>query len=245
MTIKVAALSDLHGDLSIKIPPCHACLIAGDLCPWGGHRHVRTVADQALWLATEFRAWVKDQPCPRFFVTWGNHDWVGEKIPHLVPKIPNVEFLCDSGSRLAYDRHPEPDEEYKVWGTPWQPPFYDWAFNLPDPDLAAKWELIPMDTDILICHGPPRNFGDMVAKKAGRKLADHELETPDGVLVGSHSLYKRIAVVQPKLVVFGHIHPGRGKWQLAHPSGRKSILANVAVVNDEYKIVHEPMVFEL
>ena len=53
----------------------------------------------------------------------------------------------------------------QIWGTPWQPWFYDWAFNAPRHDgeafLASKFEAaIPADTDIIVAHGPPRGFGD-------------------------------------------------------------------------------------
>lgn len=243
MSIKVAALSDMHGNLAVKVPPCHVCLIAGDVCPW---KRSDQPFDQIRWLINEFAAWTKDQPAARFLVTWGNHDWCGQKLPHLVPKIPNVEFLCDSGTRLTYwAGSQEPDEEYRCWGTPWQPPFYDWAFNLPEADLERKWALIPDKTDILVCHGPPRGFGDLVERHHDEPLQEHEEETIGGVLVGSVSLLKRIQRVKPKLVVFGHIHPGRGQWKLVHEDGSRTILANVSVLDDQYRLAHEPMEFEL
>ena len=47
-------------------------------------------------------------------------------------------------------------EGVKVYGSPWQPWFGGWAFNLErGPDIAAKWALIPDDTDVLLTHGPP------------------------------------------------------------------------------------------
>ena len=36
---------------------------------------------------------------------------------------------------------------YKIYGTPWQPDFCDWAFNLPrGKEIREKWEAIPGDT---------------------------------------------------------------------------------------------------
>ena len=50
---------------------------------------------------------------------------------------------------------------YKIYGTPWQPDFCDWAFNLPrGPEIRKKWQAIPHDTDILLVHGPPAGHGD-------------------------------------------------------------------------------------
>ncbi|KAL4217095.1 Metallophosphoesterase mpped2 [Mactra antiquata] len=44
----------------------------------------------------------------------------------------------------------------KIYGSPWQPEFCDWGFNLPRGEMCLeKWDLIPINTDILITHGPP------------------------------------------------------------------------------------------
>ena len=39
----------------------------------------------------------------------------------------------------------------QVWGSPWQPEFCGWAFNLRRGEAcAAKWRLIPPATDVLV-----------------------------------------------------------------------------------------------
>ena len=44
----------------------------------------------------------------------------------------------------------------RIWGTPWQPWFYDWAFNAPRRDgeefLASKFDAIPSNTDVVVAH---------------------------------------------------------------------------------------------
>lgn len=61
-------------------------------------------------------------------------------------------YLEDSGCEVL---------GYKIWGSPWSPTFFNWAFNLDIGEpLASKWELIPNDTEILITHGPPIGHGD-------------------------------------------------------------------------------------
>lgn len=46
--------------------------------------------------------------------------------------------------------------------SPWQPEFYDWAYNLPRGEpCAAKWRAIPDGVDILLTHGPPLGHGDL------------------------------------------------------------------------------------
>ena len=112
---------------------------------------------------------------------------------------------------------------------PWQPWFFDWAFNLREPELVRVWARIPNDTNILVLHGPPHGFGDAVPRRNG------EIEN-----TGSPSLTERIRAIQPQVVVFGHIHEGRGEYRLG-----KSVLANVTSVDVQYRNVYKPWVHEL
>lgn len=51
-----------------------------------------------------------------------------------------------------------PPKSIPIYGSPWQPEFCDWAFNLPrmSKELEQKWKAIPKTTQILITHGPVR-----------------------------------------------------------------------------------------
>lgn len=209
--MKIAAISDIHGQLPDHnmIPDCDALLIAGDICG-GGNAYF-----QNQWLNTQFRWWLNQLPMPVFGVA-GNHDWPFYEIPNEVPKDLNWTYLEDSSVEF---------EGLKIYGTPWQKVFYDWAFNLKESELAQKWSMIPDDTDILIAHGPPKFFGDLVV---------------EGTHEGSPSMLERIIQVKPKLVVFGHIHNGRGEYD---HEGVK--LANVTLLNERYKMVYEPWTYEI
>src|SRR5690348_7504930 len=63
-------------------------------------------------------------------------------------------------SRVQWPHRGAPAEKRngEIWGTPWQPWFWDWAFNAPQRDgetfLASKFEAIPAGTDIVLAHGP-------------------------------------------------------------------------------------------
>jgi len=86
---------------------------------------------------------------------------------------------------------------FKIWGSPWQPEFCDWAFNLPRGEkLEDKWNLIPEDIDILITHGPPLGHGDLCTH-GGRVGCVHLLDAVE------HR-------IKPKYHIFGHIHEGYG-----------------------------------
>lgn len=214
--MKIVATSDLHGHLP-QIPECDLLLIAGDICPVQNHR----IAFQRKWLDHTFRHWLDSVPAKHVVATWGNHDWIGDKAPDMVPSL-RWGMLVDRGCEI---------DGLNIWGSPWQIPFCDWAFNLAEPMLSEKWAQIPHDTDIVVLHGPPYYYGDLAPAYPPRAEPEH---------VGSASLLARLNVVEPKLAVFGHIHDAYGRWSI-----RGMTLANVSLVNEAYRPVNEPMVFEI
>jgi Icc-related predicted phosphoesterase len=213
--MKVMALSDLHGNLPDDLPACDLLLLAGDLTPVSNHQ----LAFQASWLDREFRAWLQRVPARKVVGVAGNHDFIFEKAPYLLPEGLPWTYLQDSGTEW---------EGWKIWGTPWQPWFFDWAFNGDPERLKRQWALIPADTDILVLHGPPYGYGDGVPEDAGVRRC------------GCPLLLERIQQVRPRLVVYGHIHEGRGEWQLG-----PTRLANVTLLDEDYRLRHQPWVIEL
>lgn len=221
--MKVAAVSDLHGFLP-DIPSADVLLIAGDICPNLSRGEVKDAMRQIEWLQFEFRLWLESLDVGKVIAVAGNHDWcfycdeTKQRARHL--GLPWV-YLEDSGVIF---------EGVRFWGSPWQQRFFDWAFNLDEKDLREKWAMIPQDVDVLVTHSPPNMAtmpacGDMTAK------SEH---------VGSPSLRQRIEVVRPSLHVFGHIHNGRGHWTYDEMQ-----LANVTVVDERYRLVYQPMIFEV
>ena len=207
--MKFACLSDTHGKLP-EIPECDAVLMAGDICAHGEY------PQQLRWMNTTLRSWLVKVNKP-VFACAGNHDWPMYEAPNDVLRLRLPwKYLQDD-----WVMH----EGFKIYGTPWQKKFYDWAFNMEEHQLAGKWNMIPDDTDILVCHSPPKFYGDL---------------NQQGEHCGSESLTWRIQQIKPKLVVFGHIHCARGEWRNAH-----TIMANVAVLNESYQLVHEPWIVEL
>ena len=113
----------------------------------------------------------------------------------------------------------------KFWGSPWQPEFGSWAFNLPrGAKLRAKWKLIPRGTDVLITHSPPRGILDATAY--------HSL--------GCEELSKRVAIVRPRLHVFGHIHEAYGQVELDGTT-----FVNAAICDAAYDEIRAPVVIDL
>jgi len=115
----------------------------------------------------------------------------------------------------------------KVYGSPWQPEFYNWAFNLPrmGQELESKWNDIPMNTDILVTHGPAWGQLDTVAGQ--------------GIPLGCELLAERIKVVKPKIHVCGHIHTGYG-----YKFVDGTHYFNAAVLDERYTFTQKPMTVE-
>lgn len=211
--MRVACLSDLHGFLP-DVPACDVLLIGGDLCPVKNH----DVDVQADWLDGPFRAWLERLPAEEIVGIAGNHDFVFERAPGLLPADLPWIYLQDHGETLGCG--------LKVWGSPWTPWFFDWAFNAPREDsesfLDNLYAKVPDDTDVLLLHGPPRGYGDRVV---------------GGDEVGSTAELLLIERVQPRLTVFGHIHEGRGAWM----HGVTELL-NVSAVDERYELRDAPVV---
>jgi predicted phosphohydrolase len=112
----------------------------------------------------------------------------------------SLRYLHDESVLVTCDEHP--DSPLKVYGSPWQPEFFNWAFNLDrGSPLAEKWSQIPHDVDVLITHGPPMRILD---------------KTSRGEPVGCEEMRKLLdeGTIKPRLHVFGHIHETYGESSL-------------------------------
>lgn len=151
----------------------------------------------------------------------GNHDYYAETHPEdfaeQVRKLPDVHYLNDSGVEI---------DGLRLWGSPVQPWFYDWAFNRQrGAEIQEHWALIPKDTQVLITHGPPMGIGD------------HN----GSVNTGCADLNRTIGELSDlKLHVFGHIHEGYGLYN----AGRHTAV-NASVLDVRYALVNQPIVVEL
>jgi Icc-related predicted phosphoesterase len=180
--------------------------------------HAGDVSSRGRFQETQdFIDWFASLPYMHKIFIAGNHDFIFEKENNLV--IPEgIHYLKDSSVIIG---------GIKIYGSPWQPWFYDWAFNLPrnGPGLMSKWEAIPEDTDILITHGPPFKILDKVIRGG-----DH---------VGCELLAERIKEVKPKVSVFGHIHEAFG---VVESDGTTYI--NASMLDHHYDYVNKPIIID-
>lgn len=176
--LTLVLLSDTHNrHRDVTVPPGDVFLYAGDLTNDGGFDDIE-----------DFDAWLGTLPHRHKVMICGNHDLTFENIPtEAKRRITNAVYLQDSAVEI---------EGLKIWGSPWQPWFFNWAFNRHRGEpIAEKWRLIPDDTDILITHGPPAGILDWTFRDRA---------------VGCADLLARVRQVRPKLHLFGHIHEAAG-----------------------------------
>ena len=152
----------------------------------------------------------------------GNHDRLFEdrnqEARGLLTGYKTIDYLQDETIIV---------NNAKIYGSPWQPEFYNWAFNLPrnGEDLREKWFNIPNSTDILITHGPPFGHLDI---------------TPYGNLnVGCELLRVRLDSLKPKIHVFGHVHSGYG-----YKFHEGTHFINAAVLNERYRYENKPITID-
>jgi Icc-related predicted phosphoesterase len=182
--MRIVAVADTHlFHRELAIPDGDVFLHAGDLCRGGS---VEELAEALTWIA--------ELPHPIKVVVAGNHDMCLEDAPERARELVGdvATYLEDEGAEI---------EGLRFWGSPWQPAYNGWGFNLPRGDaLAQKWAMIPEALDVLVTHGPPEGIGDRSSMGLER--------------AGCRDLRARVAVVRPLVHVFGHIHEDGGAWEM-------------------------------
>jgi Icc-related predicted phosphoesterase len=214
--MKILCLSDTHEFLpNLDLNGIDLVLHCGDIT----FKAKYSYSAQAKYYREVFYPWwecILDK-CPAYFI-WGNHDFFASPISSVFAPSEDISLY---------------DEEVivnglKIYGTPWQPRFCDWAFNLEDsPDqLGLIYKQIPNDVDILITHCPPWSILDQ------NDLGEH---------CGSVELFNRITQLkQLKLMAFGHIHEAYGSL-----SFNEVQYVNCSIVNEKYSPANKPIIVEL
>lgn len=212
--MKLVCISDTHGDHDgLVLPEGDVLIHAGDLSAHG-----------LLAETHAFMKWLGSQAFEHILCIAGNHDVFMEQQPLMA-----LQFAQDHGVRLLNDSGCTIDG-VNFWGSPITPRYMDWAFMRdPGKPIEDHWNLIPMNTDVLITHGPPYGIMDQVQR-------------PDGSLVhtGCPSLLTRVRDVSPAVHLFGHIHEGHGRTDQAGVT-----YFNVCTMDEHYRLAYSPVVINV
>lgn len=204
----IVAISDTHTlHNQIDVPPGDILIFAGDMSNTGDLDDV-----------AQFNQFLGRLLHPHKIVIAGNHDFCFERQPQAAQALlTNCVYLQDEAVEI---------DGLKIYGCPWQPWFFDFAFNLQrGPEIRAKWALIPPDTDILVTHGPP---------------AGHGSKTSQQIDAGCVDLLEVIEQIKPKYHIFGHIHEGYGITTNTHTT-----FINASICNVGLQTVNKPIVFQV
>ena len=203
--MKIVCISDTHSlHRQVDVPDGDVLLHAGDLCNHGTRGEVK-----------QFIGWLGELPHAHKIFIAGNHDWPFYKHRgHVHHWLKHGIYLQDSSVVI---------DGVKFYGSPWQPAFCNWAFNLPRGDrLAAVWSQVPDDTDVLITHTPPAGILDSAER------------------VGCSDLTARIERLQLRLHVFGHVHASHGTTKQG-----QTTFVNAAICDEDYHPIQPAIVVDL
>lgn len=152
------------------------------------------------------------------YIVWigGNHDFYLEELFRLdtIPNMPkNIYYLSNNFVEI---------EGIKIWGSPFSPIFYDWAFMGDLATLKEIWDLIPSDTDIIVTHCPAFGIVDQIQ--------------PSSISVGCPALRDKLKEIKPKYHICGHIHPAYGVYE-----DKNTTFINASLLDDFYNMVNKPI----
>lgn len=212
--MRLVCISDTHGDHElVTLPEGDVLIHAGDITAHG-------TGDDTL----KFIDWFGRQSFRHRLFIAGNHDTFCESDSLQTrqwSENAGVTWLNDSGYVI---------DGIQFWGSPITPRFFDWSFMRdPGADIEKHWQMIPLDTTVLITHGPPHGILDEV-----RRSPTHADKT------GCESLLAHIQKHPPQLHIFGHIHECYG---LHREHGVD--FHNVSTMNQAYTIQNPPVVIDI
>lgn len=211
--MKITVISDTHGKhKELKMPGGDLLIHSGDFTSMGYEHEI-----------SSFCRWFSKQKYTHKIFIAGNHE-LGlennkEKCLEIIKFYKNITYLESNLCCI---------DTIKIFGTPWQLRFANWAFNLKEgTELQEKLNEIPLDTDILITHNPPLAILDTAGPPINQPL------------LGCPQLLAKVTEVQPKIHIFGHIHGGFGYTFI---EGTHFI--NASMLNEYYNVVQSPITFE-
>jgi len=228
--MRITLISDTHTkhhEVTQDLPGGDLLIHAGDIMNSG--RNPGDIESFCKWFDA------LNQYDHKIFIA-GNHDRMFEDFPgksmEIVNSYKSIDYLQDDWVVVGdSDPHDPNVQTAKIYGSPWQPEFHHWAFNLPrqGEELAAKWAAIPADTDILVTHGPAQGHLDA----SGPPYNEPNLGCP---LLRNHI---DTTECKPKIHVCGHIHGGFGYKFDGHTHW-----FNASILNEYYEYVNKPVTFD-
>jgi Icc-related predicted phosphoesterase len=202
----------------VVIEPTDVLVSCGDYSFLGKYEEVRS-----------FHKWLNLQPATHKISLNGNHELNVEKYFDLSKQIaeeecPGVHFLEEAGLEI---------DGIKFWLSAMTPFFHNWAYNRHrGPEIKAHWDRIPLDTQVLVTHGMPYGFLDIVYYADGVTPRER---------VGCKDLADKITELKDlRIVAGGHLHGSSGTQ---YHNGVHYI--NSAICDEVYYPSNPPRIVEI
>jgi hypothetical protein len=223
--IRIVCMSDTHGKhRDVHLPPGDILLHGGDFSRSG---EINQYSDLS--------AYFRDSGFEQVICIAGNHDMTLHpsyyndnwgRFHHEPFDCVKAQAALEHCIYLKDSSHTT-KHGIEVYGSPWSPEFFNWAFNLPrGSPIRAVWDRIPDSTDLLITHGPPLGRGDMTRENGRAGCNDLTVVVQDRV--------------KPRIHLFGHIHEDAGVSFDNH-----TLYINGSNLNILYQAVNHPIVVDL
>ena len=220
--MKICAISDLHGYLPNNIEESDLLLIAGDLIPLDIQSSYSLSEE---WFKVDFNNWIASLPVDKVIIVGGNHDGFIDDKCLLFKNIIHPKCVYLEDELYEYNG-------IKIYGTPWCHQFGDWWFMDKDNNLARKFEKIPENVDILLCHDAPYGACDLLLQNVRWNTHEH---------IGGKMLRNAILEKKPSKVIVGHLHSCNHNWEQLGDS----LVRNVSLKDEHYKVVYDPTYFTI
>lgn len=227
--LRLVCISDTHNqiDENFELPDGDVLVHAGDFSNVGTMKEIKQFNDFLKSKKQQFKHMV---------IIAGNHD-IGfdvqdyEKLAdrfHQNCRLDPLEarklltegiYLENSGCVI---------DGVEFWGSPYQPEFYGWAFNLQRGEPCAQvWRKCPANVDVMVTHGPVLGHGDLCLPAKAR--------------AGCVDMLKECQLrIKPKFHISGHIHEGYG---ISTDGTTKFVNASTCTMR--YKPENRPIVIDV
>jgi len=206
-TIRLVLMSDTHGHhRDVTVPNGDMLLHAGDFTYFNG----------STFAIRDFNNWLGQLPHRSKVLIPGNHD-SGFVDPAFRELITNAKLLINEGIVI---------DGLRIWGSPVTP--NDWGAFGPETaqERGCLFSRIPLDTDVLITHGPPKGILDDASRPNKSQ--------------GCDQLLAAVRRVRPQLHVFGHIHQRYGILRSV-----ETMFVNAALAGPDYTPTKTPVVLDV
>ena len=206
--ITIVCIADTHElHREVDVPPGDILIHAGDF----------TMFSKNAAAISDFNEWLGELPHKWKIVVPGNHEFFLEAEPSRRSLISNAAVLIHERIEIM---------GLKVWGSPITS-LHGGAFGKSSPvDRAKLYDLIPMDTNILITHGPPHGILDYTPQ-----MVQHS---------GCPGLRDAVEHLKPQLHLFGHVHGAHGMLAC-----EETVFVNAALLGPSGGIERPPIVLRI